>query len=70
MGEMADFTLDSEDFDDQGLYGPGGLKSCKFCFEGRLHWENLGSLNYPIWRLCNDQREVHDCGHLPKGENA
>ena len=60
MGDMADWTLENELFDD-GLYEHGGMKTCRYCNANGLHWENFGTKRHPIWRLCDTNCAKHNC---------
>jgi hypothetical protein len=59
MGDMADWTNDNGSIEYM-LYGPGGLKSCRYCGEHGLHWVNIGTPRNPVWRLVKESI-IHIC---------
>lgn len=61
MGEIADFTNDSQDYWEgcQVDSEPPLRMSCMFCGKGGLHWE--GDANNVNYRLCDDIRIIHEC---------
>ena len=57
---MADWTNENGEINNI-LYGSRGTKTCWYCKENDLHWENIGTKENQIWRLCNELGEPHQC---------
>jgi len=67
MGDMADFTLDQIDWDNEPLF-PSALKytgvkkhpMCKYCRKKKLRWRNVGGQ----WILF-EKKGPHRCSKVP-----
>lgn len=64
-GDMADFSDNTGDIDDDPLFPLGGVLACRCCGKERLHWQY--SEEYGQY-LLHDGKGLHQCPVSPLRE--